>query len=529
MKILGLNLSHHASCAIVEDGELIFAIEEDRFSKIKEESSILKICNFLKNQDFDAIVYTHFNINNSNKHIFNHTLKNLLIKNNIKSNTLIEFPWHHLSHAYSCFYNSGSKKAICLIIDNGGVSINYDNKELGQEMLSIIKIEEDGSNQDILKICRNDNYETVIDDHCYSIPSPSIPGVFDFLKHFINTKEAGAVMGLSCYGKENKIIPKIFLTDRRYFFVNPLFLYDCLTCNKFSKEDLCFAVQKESIELISMYLRYISKYFPDYQICLSGGYFQNCNANYAFLKKEYNIFVDPVSHDGGTAIGIAQGIYHKLTKQKPNKYSNLFLGTSETDFKDIETEKFKINLIDADYFEIANLLNDNNIVAIFQGKGEFGPRALGNRSFLFNPKDNFIKEKLNLIKKREWYRPYAGTVLYEEKDKWFNFLNKIETPYMSYALDVLKDKKNIIPGITHIDGSCRIQTLKKEENIHFYNLIEQFNKLTNVPIIGNTSLNLANEPLANSYSDVVKILVETNLEYVYLPDIKKLVVKNVRT
>ena len=150
-----------------------------------------------------------------------------------------------------------------------------------------------------------------------------------------------------------------------------------------------------------------------------------------------------------------------------------------------------------------------------------GKRALGNRSFLFDPRDRHAKDKINLLKHREWFRPTAGTVLHEKANEWFDMKSKKETPFMSYVFNV---KKQNVPGITHIDNTCRIQTLKKEQNFHYYNLINEFYKITNIPILLNTSFNLAGQPLVNSIYDAVETLEnsEEKFDAIYFPEIGKI-------
>jgi len=162
---------------------------------------------------------------------------------------------------------------------------------------------------------------------------------------------------------------------------------------------------------------------------------------------------------------------------------------------------------------------------LFQGRSESGPRALGNRSILFNPSNIHGKEIVNLIKKRKWFRPYAGTVLNEFKKDWFNFYNKENTEYMTYAVEVKKEKQNLIPAITHVDGTCRVQTLTEEHNVNFYNLIKNFYKITGIPVLLNTSLNLAGKPLVEDLDDLIEILKETEIKYGYLPEYDLLIFK----
>ena len=170
--------------------------------------------------------------------------------------------------------------------------------------------------------------------------------------------------------------------------------------------------------------------------------------------------------------------------------------------------------------EAINKILEQEIVAIFQKSSEYGPRALGNRSLLFDPRNKNGKDIVNKVKRREWFRPFAGTVLLEHAKDWFEMGTIKESVYMSYAVPVKEDKKNLIPCITHVDGTCRIQTLTKEQNKNFYELIEEFYKRTNVPILFNTSFNLAGEPLVETLSDAHSTIERSDLQYLYLPDLQ---------
>ena len=201
------------------------------------------------------------------------------------------------------------------------------------------------------------------------------------------------------------------------------------------------------------------------------------------------------------------------------KINNLFLGDSPNYKRLPLKDGYSVSSKD-----VAKLISEKNIVAIYQGRNEMGKRALGNRSFLYDPTDNFAKEKLNMLKNREWFRPTAGTVLFEHAHKWFDLKSKEETPFMSYVFKV--KQKNIL-GITHVDNTCRVQTLKKEQNYYYYDLINEFYKITNVPILLNTSFNLAGKPLVNSVEDAINTLTpkENNFNYLYFPEVGKMYLK----
>lgn len=173
--------------------------------------------------------------------------------------------------------------------------------------------------------------------------------------------------------------------------------------------------------------------------------------------------------------------------------------------------------------DIAKLIADKNIVALFQGRSEAGHRALGNRSILYDPRDPNGKDHVNIVKQREWYRPFASSVMLEHAHDWFDMAGLKESPFMMFAVDVIKNKQDLIPCVTHVDGTCRIQTVTKEQNINFYNLIDAFYKLTGVPMLFNTSFNLAGEVIVETEEEAIDVIQRSKIEYLYLPEKQTLV------
>ena len=171
---------------------------------------------------------------------------------------------------------------------------------------------------------------------------------------------------------------------------------------------------------------------------------------------------------------------------------------------------------------VADLLTEKKVIAVFQGKSEAGPRAFGNRSILYNATDPSGKEFVNKVKGREWFRPFAGTILEEDVNEWFDLAGMDSSPFMMYAVDV---KQNKIPSITHVDDTCRIQTINKDQNENYYNIINEFKKLTGVPIVFNTSFNLAGEPLVETVNDAINVLLNSDIKYLYLPEVKLILEK----
>ena len=268
------------------------------------------------------------------------------------------------------------------------------------------------------------------------------------------------------------------------------------------------------------------------KVVLSGGYGLNCVANYYYLehlrKDGVELYVEPISNDAGTAMGAALLFYHQIFADKtPKVHDTLYLGPDkEYSITDIESKiktNPKIFMSEATHKDIVKLLRAKNIVAIFQGKSENGPRALGNRSILFDPTFKDGKDFVNIIKKREYFRPFAGTVLQDDVHDWFDLRGMKDSPFMMYAVNCQPGVAEKIPSIIHVDGTCRIQTVTEKQNKHYYDLIKQFKEETGIPILFNTSFNLGGEPLVESFDDAIRTLENSKIEYLYLPEHGKLI------
>ena len=172
--------------------------------------------------------------------------------------------------------------------------------------------------------------------------------------------------------------------------------------------------------------------------------------------------------------------------------------------------------------QVAKLLKQQKSVAVFQGRSEAGPRALGNRSILYDPRDPDGKDRINQVKHRESFRPFAGSVLLPHAHKWFDMAGLDESPFMMYALDALPHTHDKIPAILHVDNTCRVQTVSLYDNINYYQLIDSFYQLTDVPILFNTSFNLAGEPLVETPEDAIECFECSDIDYLYFPEVQKL-------
>ena len=296
-------------------------------------------------------------------------------------------------------------------------------------------------------------------------------------------------------------------------------------------QDLAFAVQQACQEqMVRLILDAIER-TGQTNICIAGGFGLNCVANYeylAHLPEGVNLYVEPISHDGGTCIGAAKFIHHTefndMTIRKPK---TIYYGPNYFekygDYKlDLDASAGE-TVTDASYDDIVKLLLDEKIVCMYQGGSEGGPRALGNRSILFDPRVKNGKDIVNGVKHREWFRPFAGTILEENVHEWFDLRGMDNSPFMMYAVNCQPGVADKIPSIIHVDGTCRIQTVTAEQNLHYYNLISAFNTATGTPILFNTSFNLGGDPLVETIDDALSTLRRSELKYLYLPEVGKLV------
>ena len=175
--------------------------------------------------------------------------------------------------------------------------------------------------------------------------------------------------------------------------------------------------------------------------------------------------------------------------------------------------------------DVAKLLEQRKVVAIFQGRSEAGPRALGNRSILYDPTDPDGKDRINKIKRREAFRPFAASIKLSHVHKWFDMAGMDDSPHMMYAVDALEYTWDKIPAVLHVDHTCRIQTVTIDQNEHYYRLIDAFCQLTGVPLVFNTSFNLAGDPLVETPDDAFRTFERTKIDYLYFPEVSKLISK----
>ena len=481
---------------------------------------------------------------------------------------------HHKLHAACAFYRSGFDDAVSLIVDGAGtfIQLMYGNEPLWVwEVESIVDCSYPSSFKTLYK-----NYgarEAVAGTYMDKCPSDQFGEAGEFHEAWLSDRagivktyeavteycgfssiEAGKTMGLFPYGAPNDQIPKLFdstskvpLSNRNLIvpaypsssIVNSA-LFDYLDelpeegqdpTTLQSRRDLAYACQTQTQEQVVRLIKKAVEISGKKNVVISGGYGLNCVANYHYLEalkdQGINIYVEPISNDAGTAMGAGLMFWHALSDSKEKqKLDTLYLGPEHSYTEKEILEKVSYaggEVVDATNKEVVELLRKKNIVTIFQGRSENGPRALGNRSVLFDPTFEDGKDFVNAVKRREYFRPFAGSILHDHVHEWFDLRGMDETPHMMYAVNCQPGIAEKIPSIIHVDGTCRIQTVKREQNPHYYDLIKEFHSQTGIPIIFNTSFNLGGDPLVETLDDAIETLVKSDIEYLFLPEYGKLI------
>ena len=482
---------------------------------------------------------------------------------------------HHKLHSACAFYRSGFDSAVSVIVDGAGtfIPLNVNNEQvMSWEVESIIDCDYPAEFNTKFKVYgtrepipggltkmpsdmfgeNGEMHDAIVSDRA------GIVKVYEAVTQYCGWSgiEAGKTMGLFPYGKPNDKIPKLFdeesiypLSNRNvivpnypngaivnsgiYDFlneVNQIETKDDLTLLD-SRRDMAYACQTQTQDQVVTLIRNAVELTGKKKVVISGGYGLNCVANYHYLEalkdEGIEVYVEPVSNDAGTAMGAAMMFWYGLEEDsKVVQTQSLYLGPdnnyTEKDIID-KTTVDGVTITDATNEDIVDLLTKKNIVTLFQGKSENGPRALGNRSVLFDPTFEDGKDYVNDVKHREYFRPFAGSILAEDVHEWFDLRGMEDSPHMMYAVNCQPGIAEKIPSIIHVDGTCRIQTVTEEQNPNYYKLIKAFKEKTGCSIIFNTSFNLGGEPLVETLEDAIWTLKSSDIEYLYLPEFGKLV------
>jgi carbamoyltransferase len=563
MLILGIQKHHNSSACVFHDSKLIYFNQEERLSRVKKDFGIPVKCleqiKLITNK-IDKVIITGYDYSNAENSLIMSYLKKIGFN-------ITDLEWyafykdHHLCHAANAYYNSNFSDALIVVWDGRGSTYTLTDGSQAFETTTVYHSTKNSKLNLVYKrlytpygvsenaMVRpeievgviNQSYKFKNDTDKIEIRSDhDIGHVYEFVSNHMGfgPDECGKMMGLQSYGADNPLIPEIltvdFQTNMSLFDNDDPDIIDVDRYPQFSKEpknqqhliDLSYAVQKsfekQAMNLISKMLSLTG----EKNLILTGGASLNVVANAHVretLADEIKIYAEPLCGDEGNCIGAVQIWRYSKNQIIEPAYTDVYIGPEYQ--LDLNFAKQEFNLANCDYSDVVELLIEANIVAIYQGRAEAGPRALGNRSLLFDPRLSNGKDIVNRIKKREEFRPFACSVIYEEADKWFNLGGLDESPYMMFALKAKKSVVEKIPAVVHIDGTCRIQTVKQQQNPELYRLIKGFYSRTEVPLLLNTSFNLAGEPLVETPQDAFNVLRNSELKYVYFPEMGKIVYK----
>ena len=580
--ILGISAFFHDSAAsLIKDGKIIAAAQEERFTRKKHDPSypfhsinyVLKEGN-IKLKDVDHVVFfekpflkferlleTYLAFAPKGFKSFSMAMpiwlreklfqKKFLFDKlatndpNFKDLNKIKFSEHHFSHAASAFFPSPFKKALILTLDGVG--------EWATTTLAI------GNNNKIEML------KEIYFPHSIGL----LYSAFTYYLGFKVNSGEYKVMGLAPYGEpkyKDVILNKLidlkddgsFKLDMNFFnYATGLTMINKNFEKLFGRSarkpeselldqfhmDIASSVQAATEEIVLKLTKDISKKYEIENLCLAGGVALNCVANGKILQKNYfkKLWIQPAAGDAGGSLGAALAFWHHemnmpRTLNTNDKMEGSYLGPEFSELT-IENELKRLNAKFIKHEEkkfietIAKDLSNQLTVGWFQGRMEFGPRALGSRSILCDPRSEKMQKELNLkIKFRESFRPFAPAIIREDLNNWFNLnsdspymllvseikndikINMTESENKLFGLDKLNVKRSKIPAVTHVDYSARIQTVHKETNPKFYKLIKNFKEITDCPVLVNTSFNIRGEPIVCSIEDAFKCFMGTNLD-----------------
>jgi len=552
--VLGISCFYHDSAAaVLKDGVVIAAGQEERFSRKKHDSDFpLRAIQYvlheagLRPEELDAVGFYDKPLLKFERMLATYVAtfprsfqsfrkampvwlhEKLWVPSIIRKELKpykgpIHFAEHHMSHAASCFLPSPFEEAAILTVDGVG--------EWATASYGVGK----GSDITLFKEIRFPH---------------SLGLLYSAFTYYLGFKVNSAeykVMGLAPYGKPvhfDRIMKDMvhlsedgsFKLDMRYFSYDHGLRMTNGAFDEFfggpprkpetwmseREFDIAASIQKVCEEIVLHMARHLHKETGLTRLCMAGGVALNCVANGRIIRETpmKELWVQPAAGDAGGAVGVAHYVYNTIHKQPRTKgWTHAYLGPQ---FTDAEIAQYLegagakyTTLTDRDLVaRTARLLSEKNVVGWFQGRMEFGPRALGGRSILADPRDPKMRDTLNMkIKFREGFRPFAPSVLMDKAAEWFEI--DCDSPYMLLVAQV-REGKRTIPSVTHVDNSARLQTVTRAEAPLYYGVIEEFGRITGVPIVINTSFNVRGEPIVCTPKDAYLCFMRTNMDHLVL-------------
>ena len=559
MNILGICFEyfHDPAAALVQDGQVVAAAEEERFVRIKHSvgfpfpARAIQFCLDRAGIDFTDLDYVGFNFKpwlmfrrrlivslktmlaspSSFKYAAYSAIRPIgvlleLFRNKIElqqstgKNCRILFNEHHACHAASAFFVSPFEEAAILTIDNRGEDVSSTMAVgRGNQITRIKEIRNPHSLGAFYQgLTRYLGYGPGDEYIVMGLSSHGQPRFAEILREAVYpTKDGGFRFDRSCF----EFADQGYISDKVKQVIGP-------TRAKHEPIEERHADIAASLQLVTEEITlHLCKYVHDVTglstLCLAGGVALNSVMNGRLHRESpfKEIFVQPAANDAGASLGSALHIYHGLLHQeRASAMQHTLLGPefSDEEIREaLDISKFRYERHDNVAEAAAKLIAEGNVIGWFQGRMEWGPRALGSRSIVADPRRAEMRDHINeYIKFREEFRPLAPSVLEERASEYFECRGSY--PFMVVVLPVREDKRSVIPAVTHVDGSARIHTVSRDIDGRYYSLIEEFAKLTGVPVVLNTSFNLRDEPIVMTPRDAIRCFAASGLDYLVVGD-----------
>jgi carbamoyltransferase len=565
--ILGINAyDHDVSACLLRNGEIAFAIAKERITRLKHASGfyqeVIDYCldaEGIRLDDVDLVVRNCYvlPVDDLEQRLIHMEMPLYLPEPEreqakhhplfcAQSNKVVNIS-HHLAHAYSGFAACPFDEGVVMVVDGVGgyradvmeeVPPGSDTGPLARESESYYRFS--GSQLEPIKKVWLEPARGFLSDEFYHMQG--LGAVYSRVSTYVfgDWNKCGELMGLAPYGRPNAVKPFLTMENGELKVVPWPAAYDQPWLVETTQErkweaspsmkhweDLAWQIQDDTERVLLARAKWLRETTGAKNLCVAGGVGLNCVANGVLARESgfENVWIQPAAGDDGSAIGCAY-YGHLAVRKQPRTHviKHAFFGKPYRDeeIKDAVSKRMVrlvSNAVPSPDIckETAKILADGNIIGWFQGRSEFGPRALGNRSILADPRTAEMKDILNSrVKHRQPFRPFAPIVLKERADEIF--LGPGDSPYMLMAKHVAPEWKDRIPAIVHVDGTARVQTVDEASNPTLYRLLKEFDALTGVPVLVNTSFNIKGEPIVETPEDAINCFLGTGIDYLILHD-----------
>jgi carbamoyltransferase len=564
--ILGINAyDHDVAACLLRDGEVAYAIAKERITREKHASGFFQEAvdyvldaEGIALRDVDLVVRNCYilPVEEMEQRLVYQDMPAFMTEDEreqaskdplyrSKADNVVTVS-HHLAHAYSAFAPSPFEEGVVMVVDGVGsysadVTEPYPENDrasaLARESESYYRFS--GTKLETLKKVFMEPARGFFSQEFYNMAG--LGALYSRASSYVfgDWNKCGELMGLAPYGRPDQVKPLMEMKDGELVipewtdeFKEPFFIDTGKNWEKSPSmrhwQDVAWRTQDDTEKVLLARARWLRETTGAKNLCIAGGVALNCVANGRIVREAgfENVWIQPAAGDDGIAIGCA--LYgHLALQKKPRKYvlGNAFFGRDYTeDEVNKTTGRRLVRMVTKCTHsedvcrDTAKILSEGNVIGWFQGRSEFGPRALGNRSIIADVRKAEMKDILNKrVKHRQAFRPFAPIILAERVNDVFEASG--ESPFMLVAMQVRPEWRDKVPAIVHVDGTARVQTVRREENERLYQLLKEFEALTGVPVLLNTSFNVKGEPIVETPDDAMECFLTTGIDVLVMHDL----------